>query len=70
LIRPADTEKVTGTPASRLPLASLTVALIATADASGPLSAAEIAVRVVPAMPASATVEPPVTLTESTVTVP
>ena len=60
----------TGTPARRLPFASLTTALISTADPSGPLSPALIVVLVVPATPASATVEPPVTVTVPTVTVP
>ena len=60
----------TGTPARRLPEASLTTALIATEDPSGPLSPAAIDVFVRPATPSSATVEPPVTATVSTVTVP
>jgi len=60
----------TGTPARRLPDASLTTALIGFAEDSGPLSDVTIDVFVRPATPSSATVEPPVTVTESTVTVP
>jgi hypothetical protein len=51
----------TGTPARRLPDASLTTALIATREPSGPLSAALIAVFVVPAIVSA--VAPPVTVT-------
>jgi hypothetical protein len=58
----------TGTPARRLPEASLITALIETAEASGPLSPAPMLVVVVPATVSA--VAPPVTVTVETVTVP
>ena len=68
MIAPLSTVNTTATPARRLPEASLTTALIGSAEVSGPLSAALIAVSVVPATVSA--VAPPVTVTVETVTVP